>query len=291
MRAARARGGADGLRARAAPTTTCATPDGVDRALADGRPDVVIHLAAVVGGIGANRENPGRFFHDNAVMGIQLMEEARLAGVEKFVTDRHRLRVPEVHAVPFREEDLWDGYPEETNAPYGLAKKMLLVQGQAYREQYGFDVIHLMPVNLYGPGDNFDPRQLARDPGADQEVRRGARGRARPRSRSGARAAPSREFLYVDDAAEGIVLAAERYDAPSRSTSASGHEITIRDLVGADRPADRLRGRDPLGRHQARRSAAPGARHGRAASVRVRRARRSKRACGTIEWYGATRAR
>src|SRR5712691_1681790 len=130
----------------------------VARMYQDLRPEVVIHLAARVGGIGANRENPGRFFYENAVMGIQLMEQARLAGVTKFVQIGTVCSYPKFTPVPFREDDLWNGYPEETNAPYGLAKKMLLVQGQAYREQHGFDVIHLIPVNLYGPGDNFDPR-------------------------------------------------------------------------------------------------------------------------------------
>ncbi len=133
------------------------TKDGIDRALADGRPQLVIHLAAVVGGIGANRENPGRFFYENAIMGIQLMEQARLAGVEKFVTIGTVCAYPKFTPVPFKEDDLWNGYPEETNAPYGLAKRMLLVQGQAYRQQYGFNSIYLLPVNLYGPGDNFDP--------------------------------------------------------------------------------------------------------------------------------------
>jgi len=133
------------------------TPDGIDRALADGDPDLVIHLAAVVGGIGANRENPGRFFYENAIMGIELMERSRRRGVGKFVQIGTVCSYPKFTPVPFHEDDLWNGYPEETNAPYGLAKKMLLVQGQAYRQQYGFDVIHLIPVNLYGPGDNFDP--------------------------------------------------------------------------------------------------------------------------------------
>ncbi len=142
---------------RAARDYDLRTQDGIDRALADGRPELVIHLAAVVGGIGANRENPGRFFYENAIMGIQLMEQARLAGVAKFVTIGTVCAYPKFTPVPFREDDLWNGYPEETNAPYGLAKKMLLVQGQAYREQYGFNAIYLMPVNLYGPGDNFDP--------------------------------------------------------------------------------------------------------------------------------------
>ena len=134
------------------------TTAGIETALHEAaHPQVVVHLAAVVGGIGANLENPGRYFYDNAVMGIQLMEQARLAGVEKFVTVGTVCSYPKFTPVPFKEDDLWNGYPEETNAPYGLAKKMLLVQGQAYRQQYGFNVIHLIPVNLYGPGDNFDP--------------------------------------------------------------------------------------------------------------------------------------
>ncbi len=206
------------------------TADGIDRALADGRPELVIHLAAVVGGIGANRENPGRFFHDNAIMGIQLMERARLAGVAKYVQVGTVCSYPKLTPVPFREDDLWSGYPEETNAPYGLAKKMLLVQGQAYREQYGFDVIHLIPVNLYGPGDNFDPASShvipalirkcveARDAGADHIDAWGT-------------GSASREFLYVDDAAEGIVLAADRYDDGDPANLGVGAEITIRDLV------------------------------------------------------------
>ena len=130
----------------------------IERALADGRPDVVIHLAAVVGGIGANRENPGRFFYENAIMGIELIEAARVAGIQKFVTVGTVCAYPKFTPVPFREDDLWGGYPEETNAPYGLAKKMLLVQSQAYRDQYGMNAIYLIPVNLYGPRDNFDPR-------------------------------------------------------------------------------------------------------------------------------------
>ena len=174
-------------------------------ALADGKPDLVIHLAAVVGGIGANRENPGRFFYENAIMGLELMEQSRLAGVAKFVQIGTVCSYPKFTPVPFREDDLWNGYPEETNAPYGLAKKMLLVQGQAYRAQYGFNVIHLIPVNLYGPGDNFDPASShvipalikkcvdARESGADHIEVWGT-------------GSASREFLYVDDAAEGIVL-------------------------------------------------------------------------------------
>jgi len=207
------------------------TPDGIDQALTDGRPDIVIHLAAVVGGIGANRENPGRFFYENAVMGIELMERARLAGVGKFVQIGTVCAYPKFTPVPFREDDLWNGYPEETNAPYGLAKKMLLVQGQAYRQQYGFDVIHLIPVNLYGPGDNFNPASShvipalikkcvdAREAGLDHIEVWGT-------------GSASREFLYVGDAAEAIVLGAEHYDGAEPVNLGVGREITIRDLVG-----------------------------------------------------------
>lgn len=206
------------------------TADGVSRALADGRPDLVIHLAAVVGGIGANRENPGRYFYANAIMGIQLMEQARLAGVAKFVQIGTVCSYPKFTPVPFREEALWDGYPEETNAPYGLAKKMLLVQGQAYRAQYGFNAIHLIPVNLYGPGDNFDPQTSHVIPalikkcvdaieGGDDYIEVWGSGEA------------SREFLFVDDAAEAIVLASERYDDPDPINLGVGQEIAVRDLV------------------------------------------------------------
>jgi GDP-L-fucose synthase len=206
------------------------TAEGVSHALADGRPDLVIHLAAVVGGIGANRENPGRFFYENAIMGIELMEQARLAGVAKFVQVGTVCSYPKFTPVPFREDDLWKGYPEETNAPYGLAKKMLLVQGQAYRAQYGFDSIHLIPVNLYGPGDNFAPVSShvipalikkcvdARESGVDHVDVWGT-------------GSASREFLYVDDAADGIVLAAERYDGADPVNLGVGREITIRELV------------------------------------------------------------
>ena len=205
-------------------------PGDIARALEDGQPSVVIHLAAVVGGIGANRDNPGRFFYENSIMGIELMEQSRMAGVDKFVQIGTVCAYPKYTPVPFREDDLWNGYPEETNAPYGVAKKMLLVQGQAYREQYGFDVIHLIPVNLYGPGDNFDPSSShvipalikkcvdARDNGADHIEVWGT-------------GAASREFLYVDDAAEGIVLGTERYDGPEPVNLGVGQEITIRDLV------------------------------------------------------------
>lgn len=206
------------------------TLDGVNRALADGRPDLVIHLAAVVGGIGANRDNPGRFFYENAIMGIQLMEESRLAGVSKFVQIGTVCSYPKFTPVPFREEDLWNGYPEETNAPYGLAKKMLLVQGQAYRQQYGFNVIHLIPVNLFGPGDNFDPASSHVIPAMIKKCIE-ARDMGRGFIEVWGTGAASREFLYVDDAARGIVLAAEQYDAAGPVNLGVGTEITIRELA------------------------------------------------------------
>jgi len=206
------------------------TKEEIDRALADGTPDLVIHLAAVVGGIGANRENHGRFFYENAIMGIQLMEQARLAGVAKLVTVGTVCSYPKHTPVPFREEDLWNGYPEETNAPYGLAKKMLLVQGQAYRAQYGFNVIHLVPVNLYGPGDNFDPASSHVIPALIKKCEDAIESGADHIDVWGTGSA-SREFLYVDDAAEAIVLAAERYDGAEPVNLGVGREITIRELV------------------------------------------------------------
>ena len=204
--------------------------DACRRAIQDTQPDVIIHLAAVVGGIGANRENPGSFFFGNLMMGVQLMEEARLAGVKKFVATGTICAYPKFAAIPFVEDDIWDGYPEETNAPYGLAKKMLLVQAQAYRQQYGFNAVYPLPVNLYGPNDNFDPASShvipalikkcvdARDSGAES-IEVWGDGSA------------SREFLYVDDAAEGLVLITEKYDSPEPINLGSGQEITIRELV------------------------------------------------------------
>ena len=209
--------------------------DLVDRAacrrlLEDARPDVVIHLAARGGGIGANQENPGSFFFENLMMGVQLVEECRLAQIRKVVTVGTICSYPRLTPVPFREDDLWSGYPEETNAAYGLAKKMLLVQGQAYRQQYGMNVIHLLPVNLYGPGDNFDPAsshvilalikkcQDAIDSGADQIDVWGT-GKA------------SREFLYVEDAARGICMATESYDGAEPVNLGAGFEIRITDLT------------------------------------------------------------
>ena len=206
------------------------TRDGVARALADAKPDLIIHLAAVVGGIGANRENPGRFFYENATMGIELMEQARLTGVSKFVQIGTVCSYPKFTPIPFHEDDLWNGYPEETNAPYGLAKKMLLVQGQAYREQYGFDAIHLIPVNLYGPGDNFDPRSSHVIPALIKKCV-DARDAGRDFIEVWGTGSASREFLFVDDAAEGIVLAAEHYDGAEPVNLGTGNEITVRDLV------------------------------------------------------------
>ena len=205
--------------------------EAVKRLYQDCKPDIVIHLAAKVGGIGANRENPGRFFYDNLMMGAQLMEQGRLFGIEKFVAIGTVCAYPKFTPVPFKEEDLWNGYPEETTAPYGLAKKMLLVQAQAYRQQYGFNAIYLLLVNLYGPGDNFDPKDShvivalikkcidAVESGEDKIVVWGT-GQA------------SREFLYVEDAAEGIVLATEKYDKPEPLNIGAGFEIKIRDSVG-----------------------------------------------------------
>jgi len=204
--------------------------DAIREVLAETRPDLVVHLAAVVGGIGANMATPGQFFYENAAMGIHLIEESRLAGVTRFVCIGTVCAYPKHAPTPFREEDLWNGYPEETNAPYGLAKKMLLVQLQAYRQQYGFEGIYLLPVNLYGPRDNFNERTShvipalikkcddALTSGADSITCWGS-GRA------------SREFLYVDDAADGIVAAAARYDGEEPVNLGSGQEITIAELT------------------------------------------------------------
>jgi GDP-L-fucose synthase len=194
------------------------------------RPQIVIHLAAVVGGIGANRRHPGQFFYENAVMGIQLLEQARLFGVEKFVVVGTVCSYPKFTPVPFHEEDLWNGYPEETNAPYGLAKKMLIVQAQAYRQEYGLNAISLLPVNLYGPGDNFDPEDSHVIPAL---IRKFVEAEKAGRSEIVAwgPGTASREFLYVDDAAEGIILATERYDKPEPVNLGAGKEISIKALT------------------------------------------------------------
>ena len=202
----------------------------IDRAIAVGKPDLIIHLAAVVGGIGANRANPGRFFYDNAIMGIQLIEQARLAGVAKFVALGTVCAYPKFTPVPFHEDDLWNGYPEETNAPYGLAKKMLLVQTQSYRDQYGFNGIFLLPVNLYGPGDNFNPKSSHVIPALIKKCV-DARDRGDAFIEAWGTGSASREFLYIEDAARGIVLAAERYDGRDPINLGVGSEITIRALT------------------------------------------------------------
>ncbi len=205
------------------------------------RPDVVIHLAAVVGGIGANRRHPGRFFYDNAVMGIQLIELARQFGVGKFVCVGTVCSYPKFTPVPFRETDLWAGYPEETNAPYGLAKKMLLVQLQAYRQEYGFSGIYLIPTNLYGPRDHFDLENSHVIPALIRKCVE-AQERGEPKIVVWGTGRATREFLYVEDAAEAIVLAAERYDGPEPVNIGSGEEISIRDLVDLIRDLTGYRG-------------------------------------------------
>lgn len=204
--------------------------DDIVRMLNDTRPDLVIHLAAVVGGIGHNQKNPGKFFYDNLMMGTQLIEQARLHNVKKFVATGTVCAYPKFTPVPFKEDDLWNGYPEETNAPYGLAKKMMLVQSQSYREQYGFNSIFVLPANLYGPGDNFDLETSHVIPALIRkcvEARRSARGFMEVWGSGSA----SREFLYVEDCAEGIVKAAEIYNESDPINLGNGREVVIRDLV------------------------------------------------------------
>jgi GDP-L-fucose synthase len=200
------------------------------RLLKDTMPSLVVHLAARVGGIGANRENPGSFFYDNLMMGVQLLEECRLQGVGKVVTVGTICAYPKLTPVPFREEDLWIGYPEETNAPYGLAKKMLLVQSQAYRQQYGCNFVHVLPVNLYGPGDNFDPASSHVIPALIKKVQDALDEGAGHIEVWGTGTA-SREFLYVEDAARGIRMASESYDGAEPVNLGAGFEIQVRDLV------------------------------------------------------------
>ncbi len=204
--------------------------EAVRRLLANARPDVIIHAAALAGGIGANRARPADFFYDNLMMGVQLMDEACKHGVKKFVTLGTICAYPKFTAIPFKEENLWEGYPEETNAPYGLAKKMLLVQGQAYREQYGFNSIYLLPVNLYGPRDNFD---LATSHVIPALIRKCLEAQARNDDHIvvWGDGSPTREFLYVEDAAAGVILAAERYDGVEPVNLGSGIEISIKELV------------------------------------------------------------
>jgi GDP-L-fucose synthase len=200
------------------------------RLLEDARPDLVLHLAAQVGGIGANLRNPGRYLFENAMMGLQLIEECRLFGVAKVVALGTICAYPKHAPVPFREDDLWNGYPEETNAPYGIAKKLLLVQSQAYREQYGMNSVVLFPVNLYGPRDNFDPETSHVIPALVRKCV-AARDEGRQEVTLWGDGSPTREFLYVEDAAEAILLAAERYDSSDPVNVGSGEEISIRDLA------------------------------------------------------------
>lgn len=204
--------------------------DAIIRLYENTRPHIVIHLAAVVGGIGANRLNPARFFYDNAIMGIQLIEYARQFAVEKFVAVGTVCAYPKFAPVPFREQELWNGYPEETNAPYGLAKKMMLVQAQAYRAQYGLNTIYLLPVNLYGPKDNFDTETSHVIPALIRKCVE-AKESGRREVVLWGDGSPTREFLYVEDAAEGLLLAAERYDGDQPVNLGTGEEITIRDLA------------------------------------------------------------
>ena len=206
------------------------TEAAVARLLDDTRPDVLIHLAAVVGGIGANREHPGTFYYKNLVMGAMLMEYARRADVGKFVAIGTICAYPKFTPVPFKEEDLWIGYPEETNAPYGIAKKGMLVQAQAYRQEFGFNAIYLLPVNLYGPNDNFDPDSSHVIPALIKKCM-DAQAQQRDTIQLWGTGRPTREFLYVDDAAEAIVLATERYDQPDPINVGSGSEISVRDLA------------------------------------------------------------
>ncbi|MBF0510819.1 MAG: GDP-L-fucose synthase [Candidatus Omnitrophica bacterium] len=194
------------------------------------RPDMVIHLAAVVGGIGANRENPGKFFYDNLMMGVELMEQARQMGIPKFVAIGTICAYPKFCPVPFKEDNIWDGFPEETNAPYGLAKKMLLVQAQAYRQQYGFNAIYLLPVNLYGPGDNFDPKSSHVIPALIRKCLE-AKERGDSSITVWGTGQATREFLYVDDAARGIILAAERFNGAQPVNLGAGFEISIKQLI------------------------------------------------------------
>ncbi len=205
-------------------------PDDIDRMLADSNPDVIIHLAAHVGGIGANSEHPADFFYDNLMMGVQLMHKAWQTGVKKFVAIGTVCAYPKFTPVPFKEDDIWDGYPEETNAPYGLAKKMLLVQSQAYRQQYGFNSIFLLPVNLYGPGDNFNLKSSHVIPALIRKCIQ-AENDGIPEIEVWGDGSPTREFLYVDDAAEGILMATEFYNESLPVNLGSGYEISIKDLA------------------------------------------------------------
>ena len=213
--------------------------EAVKRVYRDAKPDIVIHLAARVGGIGANRANPGKFFYENLMMGVQMMEVGRQVGLEKFVAIGTICAYPKFTPIPFKEENLWNGYPEETNAPYGLAKKMLLVQAQAYRQQYGFNAIYLLPVNLYGPRDNFDletshviPALIKKMVDAMYELNKpNKRKKLHDPITIWGTGKATREFLYVEDCAEAIVLATEKYNKPDPINIGAGFEISIKELV------------------------------------------------------------
>ncbi|MEK6334203.1 MAG: GDP-L-fucose synthase [Acidobacteriota bacterium] len=202
----------------------------ISRLLDEARPDLIIHLAAVVGGIGHNQMSPGKFFYDNLIMGAQLIEEARVRGIKKFLATGTVCAYPKLTPVPFKEDDLWNGYPEETNAPYGLAKKMMLVQSQAYRKQYGFNSIFVLPANLYGPGDKFDLETSHVIPALIRKCI-DARNTGAPSVQVWGTGRASREFLYVEDCADGIIRAAAQYDEGDPVNLGSGREITIKDLV------------------------------------------------------------
>lgn len=202
----------------------------INRMLADAKADLIIHLAALVGGIGANKERPAEFFYNNLIMGVQLMHRAWETGVEKFIAIGTICAYPKFTPVPFKEENLWDGYPEETNAPYGLAKKMLLVQAQSYRQQYGYNALFLLPVNLYGPGDNFNPKSSHVIPALIRKCIE-AQAAGDKKIVVWGDGSPTREFLYVEDAAEGILLASERYNDSEPVNLGAGSEISIKDLV------------------------------------------------------------
>jgi GDP-L-fucose synthase len=216
--------------------------EAIKRLYRDARPDLVIHLAARVGGIGANRANAGKFFYDNAMMGIQLIEQGRLYGLEKFVALGTVCAYPKFAAVPFKEQNLWEGYPEETNAPYGLAKKMLLVQSQAYRDQYGFNSIYLLPVNLYGPRDNFDLETSHVIPALIRKCLEAKEG-DQPQVVCWGDGTSTREFLYVEDCAEAIILAGENYNKPDPVNVGAGQEISIKNLINLIAELTEYRGR------------------------------------------------
>ena len=217
-------------------------PEDIQRLYDEQRPDVVVHLAAKVGGIGFNQEHPGSLFYENIMMGVQLLHEGYLRKIDKFVALGTICAYPKFTPVPFKEDDLWNGYPEETNAPYGLAKKMMLVQAQSYRQQYGFNAIFLLPVNLYGPGDNFDPRSSHVIPALIKKCADAVRNDEEEIVVWGTGGA-TREFFYAEDAAEAIALATEKYDKPEPVNIGAGFEISIRDLVGLITELTGFRGR------------------------------------------------